>query len=115
MCVVSYLIFSVLISWSLQYHITSSEWVDFDPKFVKPAECTTCTTLYSDSMDITPPPLATPAILSYLALVNKKRSIPLPPSDAPLPEEPFREWDSEWGRCVAKAKRTLRQCFRPGR
>ena len=106
------LCYSPFISWPLQYHVTSSEWAEFDPKFAKPVECGT---LYSDSMNLTPPPLATPAILSYLALVNKKRSIPLPPSDAPLPGEPFREWDSEWGRCSTKAKRNLRECFRPGR
>jgi hypothetical protein len=99
-------------SWPSQYHLTSREWVDFDPKSVEGVECTT---LYSESMDLTPLPLATPAILSFLALVNKKRLIPLPPSDAPLPKEPFREWDSEWGKCFTKPKRNLGECFRPGR
>jgi hypothetical protein len=94
-----------------KYHLTFSEGADLDPNFAERVECST---LYSDSMDLTPPPLATPAILSFLALVNRKRSIPLPPSDAPLPKEPFREWDSEWGRCFVKAKRDLGECFRPG-
>ncbi|PPQ80352.1 hypothetical protein CVT25_003635 [Psilocybe cyanescens] len=93
------------------YDLTSTSWVDFEPK---PRRSLEDTILYAEPMDMVPPPLAAPAILSFLALVNKRRSIPLPPSDAPLPNQPFQEWDSEWGRCFTKSKRAITDCFRPG-
>jgi len=60
--------------------------------------------------------LGTPAVLSYLALLNKRRSIPLPPSHSKIPEKHFQEWNCEWERCftVGSPKRNVSRCFRPG-
>ncbi|KAF8970670.1 hypothetical protein BDZ97DRAFT_1790416 [Flammula alnicola] len=94
------------------YNLTTSPWTEFEP--VLNHRASVYTMLYSEALNLNPPSLATPAILSFLALVNKNRSIPLPPSDAPLPEHPFQEWDSEWGRCFTKPTKNLSDCFRPG-
>lgn len=93
-----------------QYPLTTKSWIEFEPKSIVSLQ----TTLYGETTDLTPPPLATPAILSFLALVNKRRSIPLPPSESLSPQAPD-EWTSEWGRCFAKPKRDITECFRPGR
>ncbi|KAJ3516227.1 hypothetical protein NLJ89_g1250 [Agrocybe chaxingu] len=97
------------------YNLTTTSWSQFEPNFVSrklvPPETTT---LYGTTIELTPPPLATAAILSFLALVNKRRSIPLPPSDAPRPRHPESEWDTEWGKCFVKPRRDLTECFRPG-
>uniref|UniRef100_A0A8H8CFX1 Uncharacterized protein n=1 Tax=Psilocybe cubensis TaxID=181762 RepID=A0A8H8CFX1_PSICU len=91
------------------YDLTTTPWVEFEPKARRPFEDTI---LYAKPMDMIPPPLAAPAILSFLALVNKRRSIPLPPSDSAT--QSFHEWDSEWGRCFSKSKRDITDCFEPG-
>ncbi|KAF8900431.1 hypothetical protein CPB84DRAFT_1680454 [Gymnopilus junonius] len=92
-----------------KYPLTTKSWIEFEPK----SEMSLQTTLYGGIVDLTPPPLATPAILSFLALVNKRRSIPLPPSESPSPQSPD-EWTSEWGRCFTKPERDITECFRPG-
>ncbi|PPQ95781.1 hypothetical protein CVT26_015921 [Gymnopilus dilepis] len=92
-----------------KYPLTTTPWVEFKPT----SEASLRTTLYGEPVDLTPPPLATPAILSFLALVNKRRSIPLPPSEYPSPQPPD-EWSSEWGRCFGKSTGDITECFRPG-
>ncbi|CAA7262021.1 unnamed protein product [Cyclocybe aegerita] len=97
------------------YNLTTTTWSQFEPNFAArktvPPESTI---LYGTTIELTPPPLATAAILSFLALVNKRRSIPLPPSNVPRPRHPEWEWDTEWGKCFVKPRRDLTECFRPG-
>ncbi|KAF9484156.1 hypothetical protein BDN70DRAFT_826067 [Pholiota conissans] len=95
------------------YNLTAVPWTEFESTPVL-NQFPAYTTLYSERLELDPPPLATPAILSFLSLINKKRSIPLPPCDAVLPEYPFQEWDSEWGRCLSKPRKDFSNCFRPG-
>ncbi|KAF9555742.1 hypothetical protein CPC08DRAFT_820884 [Agrocybe pediades] len=95
------------------YDLTNVPWTDFEPS-LRDERPSADVVLYGESIQIVPPPLATPAILSFLTLVNSARSIPLTPSDAPLPDQPYREWDSEWARCFVKPKRDITECFRPG-
>ncbi|KDR78265.1 hypothetical protein GALMADRAFT_64778 [Galerina marginata CBS 339.88] len=92
------------------YSLTTISWIDFEPK----SRVSVAATVYAEVMDLTPPPLATPAILSFLALVDRRRLIPMPPSDAPVSQQAVNEWDSEWGRCFTKSKRDITECFRPG-
>ncbi|PPR05093.1 hypothetical protein CVT24_010080 [Panaeolus cyanescens] len=105
-------VLKVLALGAHMYNLTNPTWLEFDPKFssrsLKPA------TVYAKSLHVAPPPLATAAILSYTTLLNRKKAVPLPPSDAPPSRQHFKEWESEWGRCFIKSKRNVTECFRPG-
>ncbi|KAF8999854.1 hypothetical protein BDQ17DRAFT_1360555, partial [Cyathus striatus] len=78
---------------------------------------------YGKMCDFTPPPLATPAILSFLTLVNKlsqsvTTAVPLPPSDGPVLSDPTSEWSCEMYRCLSlgsgKFSKFLTKSFKPG-
>ncbi|KAF5329453.1 hypothetical protein D9619_009109 [Psilocybe cf. subviscida] len=87
------------------YNLTSTPWTQFSPSDHKSSKAS----LYSHEVNVNPPPLATPAILSYLALNNKNRLMLIPPSDAVC--QASTEWDSEWNRCVGDSKGNS---FKPG-
>ena len=108
----------------MKYDLTTTSWLHFEPQtpteYAIPLSPFEHGLLYSKSIDFNTPPLGTPAVLSYLALMNmnKGRSIPLPPSHSKVSEKQFQEWNCEWERCftaVGSPKRNVSICFRPGR
>jgi len=108
-------ILKILAACAHRYDLTTTLWLKFEPQaeYLPPFEHGL---LYSKSIDFNAPPLGTPAVLSYLALMNKKRSIPLPPSHSKISEKHFQEWNCEWERyfTVGSPKRNVSRCFRPG-
>ncbi|KAF8816956.1 hypothetical protein BYT27DRAFT_7205344 [Phlegmacium glaucopus] len=99
-----------------KYCLTTTSWLHFEPQSTMPLPPFEHGLLYSKSIDFNTPPLATPAILSFFALLNKQRSIPLPPSNSKISQKHFQEWNCDWERCftVASPKRNVSKCFRPG-
>ncbi|GLB44532.1 hypothetical protein LshimejAT787_1701590 [Lyophyllum shimeji] len=104
-----------------KYKLTDPAWDHFvpGPRFPQ----STPVEYYSERWLLAPPPLAIPAILSFLTLVNKLAegvgySTPLPPSH-PLTSTPkVVEWECEWDRCRSLAQaeydNILTESFRPG-
>ncbi|KAF8626660.1 hypothetical protein AX15_004751 [Amanita polypyramis BW_CC] len=85
-----------------QYHLSLYPWADFLPTRSRSASKIT---YYSRESQLEPVPLATPAILSFLTLVNKVAEdsaypSPLTPSAFPLITNNSLEWECEWGRCI---------------
>ncbi|KAF8889100.1 hypothetical protein BD779DRAFT_1611184 [Infundibulicybe gibba] len=103
-----------------KYNLTSPSWVDFVPSPRR--ETPNSVTHYSAEYRLVPPPLATPAILSFLTLVNHMTeggySTPITPSNTTSPGQISREWECEWGRCISlgqtKFGPLLTGAFRPG-
>ncbi|KAF8064294.1 hypothetical protein FPV67DRAFT_1504325 [Lyophyllum atratum] len=104
-----------------KYELTNPAWDHFvpGPRFPQssPVE------YYSESCLLPPPPLATPAILSFLTLVNKLAegvgySTPLPPSHPSSIIQEQLEWECEWERCrnlgLPEYDNILTDSFRPG-
>ena len=75
----------------------TTSWVHFGPASESAMESLPSEhgLLYSEFIDFNTPPLATPAILSFLSLINTGRSIPLPPSNSHISQD-FQEWNCEW-------------------
>jgi hypothetical protein len=74
---------------------------------------------YSEAHQLKTPPLATPAILSFLTLVNlKAKLIDLSHLDIPMKAQ-SNEWEYELGRCLSLSRpefdNGLTESFRPGR
>lgn len=78
----------------------------------------------SEQRRLVSPPLATPAILSFLTLVNKLAegigyNTPMPPSHPKFLQQEEPEWECEWQRCVVLGQgefdNILTDAFRPGR
>jgi hypothetical protein len=75
---------------------------------------------YSEAHKFKTPPLATPAILSFLTLVNlKSKQIDFSsPLEMPMKPE-SNEWEYELGRCLSLSRpefdKDLTESFRPGR
>ncbi|KAJ6578800.1 hypothetical protein DFH09DRAFT_347906 [Mycena vulgaris] len=99
-----------------KYPLTDPSWVNFLPD--SPPHSTPIVH-YSEAYQFKTPPLATPAILSFLTLVNLKSK----PIDFSLPlETPIKpesnEWEYELGRCLSLSRpeldRGLTESFRPG-
>ncbi|KAF9458704.1 hypothetical protein BDZ94DRAFT_74376 [Collybia nuda] len=103
-----------------KYDLTRPSWVDFAP--VTSAIKAKAGIYYSEAWRLTPPPLATPAILSYLTLVNQLtdgvRHTPLTPSHSSVVIRRSHEWECEWGRCLSLGQpdcdKLLTDSFRPG-
>ncbi|TFK71191.1 hypothetical protein BDN72DRAFT_817787 [Pluteus cervinus] len=107
-----------------KYELASPSWVDFipesrprDPQYI---------THYEQPCQLFVPPLATPAILSYLTLISLVADkvgcqTPVAPSTATCrskqPQQ-SREWECEWGRSLSLAQdeydRVPSDSFRPG-
>ncbi|KXN83198.1 hypothetical protein AN958_01712 [Leucoagaricus sp. SymC.cos] len=105
----------------LQYNITKLSWMEFIPS-ANPGSPSRITH-FDREVDLTPLPIAIPAILSFLTLANK------PSSSGPLSHpssslkvtvhvKPSSEWDSEWARCRmlsrAEHDNILTEAFSPG-
>ncbi|KAF7369815.1 hypothetical protein MVEN_00314200 [Mycena venus] len=100
-----------------KYPLTDPSWVNFLPESPQPS---THIVHYSEAHQLKTPPLATPAILSFLTLVNlKAKLIDLSQShlDIPLKAE-SNEWEYELGRCLSLSRpefdNGLTESFRPG-
>ncbi|RDB17639.1 hypothetical protein Hypma_001088 [Hypsizygus marmoreus] len=107
-----------------KYDLTNPSWDRFlpAPRYPQPKPVT----YYDQPCIISPPPLATPAILAFLTLVNKLAegvgySTPLPPSHpsaiVPIVRHQL-EWECEWERCLSLGQpeydKFLTAAFRPG-
>lgn len=108
---------------SVQYQLTSPSWVDFVPDSHQSRS--TRTMHYLGSLPLLPAPLAAPAILAFLTLVNKvlgspttmSYSVIISPSLSGIPSKSL-EWECEWGRCLslghAEYDRFLTASYKPG-
>jgi hypothetical protein len=98
-----------------QYDLTIIPWFEYSPS--QPRQPATVVTWYSQPMPLTPPPMAVPAILSFLALVNKRKTVPITPSDPTIPQISVDEWGAEWGRAVLSGiqHNQVADCFNLGR
>ncbi|KAJ7454954.1 hypothetical protein B0H11DRAFT_2068347 [Mycena galericulata] len=99
-----------------KYPLTDPSWVNFLPR--SPPH-TTNIVHYSEAHQLKTPPLATPAILSFLTLVNFKAKLIDFSSPPPIPIKPeSHEWEYELGRCLSLSRpeldKGLTQSFRPG-
>ncbi|KAL0952617.1 hypothetical protein HGRIS_006868 [Hohenbuehelia grisea] len=108
-----------------KYNLTSPSWIEFVPK--PHLGSSKNTMYYLGSHPLTPPPLAAPAILSFLTLVNKMLESPSTlgyaavtrPSISPS-LGPCRslEWECEWGRCISLGQayfnKFLTDSYKPG-
>ncbi|KAG6864647.1 hypothetical protein C0993_008675 [Termitomyces sp. T159_Od127] len=102
-----------------KYELTNPAWHQFVPSPSAPTGA--CIAYLSEQRRLAPPPLATPAILAFLTLVNKLTegvgyNAPTPPPPPLRQDEP--EWEREWHRCVVLGERrfsnALTPAFRPG-
>ncbi|KAF7297339.1 hypothetical protein MIND_00967300 [Mycena indigotica] len=99
-----------------KYQLTDPSWVKFLPE---PPERTTPVMHYSEPHQFCTPPLATPAILAFLTLVNlKTKQIDFSSHiDLPMKSE-SNEWEHELGRCLSLSRpdfgNTLTECFQSG-
>ncbi|KAJ6492926.1 hypothetical protein C8R47DRAFT_427049 [Mycena vitilis] len=99
-----------------KYPLTDPSWVDFRPDSPQPP---THTVHYSGEHQLKTPPLATPAILSFLTLVNLKAKLIDFSSHLEVPTKPdSNEWEYELGRCLSLSRpefdHGLTESFRPG-
>ncbi|KAJ7573981.1 hypothetical protein C8J56DRAFT_980412 [Mycena floridula] len=102
------------------YPLTAPAWIHFAPQSrhmgVKPVQH------YSHSHSLSVPPVATPAILAYLLLVNQMHDVleytPAYQTPLPLAMPASNEWASEWGRSLSLGKTTFSKvldgAFSPG-
>jgi hypothetical protein len=100
-----------------QYPLTDPSWVNFLPEY---PQHPISIVRYSEAHQLKTPPLATPAILSFLTLVNLKAKLIDFSSHLDLPMKPeSNEWEYELGRCRSLSRpefdNGLTQSFRPGR
>lgn len=107
---------------TMQYNLASPSWVDFVPR--SRSKTSTDVVYFSESFRLNPPPLATPAILSFLKLVNRMSlgpecSVPFTPWEASKGPKQTHEWECDWGRCMSLGNgdfdRILTDSFTPGR
>ncbi|KAJ7699321.1 hypothetical protein B0H17DRAFT_306909 [Mycena rosella] len=99
-----------------KYPLTDPSWVNFLPESPEHA---THIVHYSEEHQFKTPPLATPAILSFLTLVNLKSKAIDFPSHIELPvKAESNEWECELGRCLSLSRpefdNGLTESFRPG-
>lgn len=113
---------SVLIS--MQYNLCSPSWTEFLPK--TPVKRPDRPLLYLEPQNLTVPPLASAAILSFLTLNNKypvqadgiSLTGPFNASGVFSISRESQEWGGEWQRCLSLGQadydRTLCGAFAPG-
>ncbi|KAJ3569108.1 hypothetical protein NP233_g5270 [Leucocoprinus birnbaumii] len=104
-----------------KYNITLSSWTEFLP--TSSSHPSNAIAHFGQDMEITVLPVAIPAILSFLTLVNQPSSPspllhPLLDRNAVTRVKPSAEWDSEWARCQLLAQTEhdalLSEAFKPG-
>jgi hypothetical protein len=108
----------------VQYPISSPAWTEFLPDGC--GGNSYCTHYYSEARALTVPPLALPAILSFLTLVNRFLSF-MPSIDLMSPSGSSGtlifggqgiEWDNEWQRCLSLGRTSFHKfpsgAFTPG-
>ncbi|ESK93284.1 hypothetical protein Moror_14547 [Moniliophthora roreri MCA 2997] len=94
-----------------RFYLASPSWLDFIPQSY--TKDLSEVTYYSEQLLLKPPPLAVPAILSFITLVNQLQeqtdySTPFAPMDASMPRSSgSMEWEREWGRCYSLGQPTL--------
>ncbi|KAI0049022.1 hypothetical protein FA95DRAFT_1489902 [Auriscalpium vulgare] len=90
-----------------QYPVSRPAWADLLPE---QSSRSSVPPRYGNYPPLAPPPLAAPAVLSYLSLAQQptasttpdlgvQNATPLVPSSIDLLARTSREWDSEWMRC----------------
>ncbi|KAJ7161048.1 hypothetical protein C8R46DRAFT_1164646 [Mycena filopes] len=99
-----------------KYPLTDPSWVKFLPDSRKDS---TQIVHYSEAHQFKAPPLATPAILAFLTLVNLKATGLDFSSPLEMPMKPeSNEWEYELGRCLSLSRPEfdmgLTESFRPG-
>ncbi|KAH9001893.1 hypothetical protein EDB86DRAFT_3063635 [Lactarius hatsudake] len=88
-----------------EYPVCRPAWADFVPDHTV-GRCA-LPPAYAEYPSLSPPPLAAPAVLSYLSLAPRSSTnvdalhplSPHVPSSVPPPERVSSEWDCEWERC----------------
>jgi len=105
-----------------QYQICSPSWTEFMPtawtgNSILPL-------LYSERQSLSPPPLALPAILSFLTLINKFPADIMPTLDFTKWSGTFNfsrqgvDWHNEWERCLSLGQASFHEypsgAFTPG-
>ncbi|KAF8644008.1 hypothetical protein AX16_008724 [Volvariella volvacea WC 439] len=104
-----------------RYELTTPSWVDFHPEHH--SNESGFGAHYSSPCQLVVPPLTTPAILSFIALVNQlaegDHGMPRAPSlPSAIISQDSREWESEWNRCRSLAQKAydkyLTEAFSPG-
>ncbi|KAL0574035.1 hypothetical protein V5O48_007919 [Marasmius crinis-equi] len=106
------------------YHLSSPAWVDFKPRSEMYESDISEVTYYSDNLRFKPPPLAVPAILSFIALVSQLQdqtdySTPFTALEPSVPKHlGGMEWEREWGRCYSLGQQSsdkfVADSFAPG-
>ncbi|KAF8192796.1 hypothetical protein K438DRAFT_1829685 [Mycena galopus ATCC 62051] len=99
-----------------KYPLTDPSWVNFLPESPQDS---THKIHYSKAHQLRTPPLATPAILSFLSLVNSKAGLMDLSSHVDMPmKAESNEWEYELGRCLSLGRPEfntgLTESFRPG-
>ncbi|KAK7045409.1 hypothetical protein VNI00_007662 [Paramarasmius palmivorus] len=107
-----------------RYCLASPSWTEFTPAPQSYTHDPLDVTYYSEPLQIRPPPLAVPAILSFITLVNQLQeqtdySSPFTPMDASSPRRiGSMEWEREWGRCYSlgqpASEKFVTDSFAPG-
>ncbi|KAH0579994.1 hypothetical protein J132_09360 [Termitomyces sp. J132] len=114
-------IFKVFALAAHKYELTNPAWHQFVPEPRIPKM--DYIEYLSEKRCFVPPPLATPAILSFLTLVNELTegvgyTTPVPPSHPSSLQQEKLEWECEWQRCVIVGQgdfdNILTDAFRPG-
>ncbi|KAG6889688.1 hypothetical protein C0995_015436 [Termitomyces sp. Mi166 len=104
-----------------KYELTNPVWHQFVPGPSNPKA--DYIDYLSEKRRLVPPPLATPAILSFLTLLNKLTegvgyTTPMPPSHPSSFRQEKLEWECEWQRCVILGQgdfdNILTYAFQPG-
>ncbi|KAF5353489.1 hypothetical protein D9756_007959 [Leucocoprinus leucothites] len=104
-----------------KYNIAVPSWTEFLPPST--THTSSRITHFGQNFELTVLPVAIPAILSFLTLVNQPSSFgPLLQPSSPLKSvvrtKPSSEWDSEWARCQLLGQTEhdtfLTEAFKPG-
>ncbi|KAJ7456988.1 hypothetical protein FB451DRAFT_599828 [Mycena latifolia] len=98
-----------------KYPLTDPSWVNFLPESPRDS---THIVHYFEEHQFKTPPLATPAILSFLTLVNLKSKLIDFSAPLEIPMKSDNEWEYELGRCLSLSRpefdNGLTESFRPG-
>ncbi|KAG7087747.1 hypothetical protein E1B28_013688 [Marasmius oreades] len=95
------------------YHLSSPTWLDFLPKSESFETDISEVIFYSEKLHFRPPPLAVPAILSFISLVSQLQeqtdfSTPFVSLDSTVSKSlGGMEWEREWGRCYSLGQPSL--------
>ncbi|KAJ8073012.1 hypothetical protein PM082_019880 [Marasmius tenuissimus] len=106
------------------YFLSSPSWTDFIPPSEMYGSDISEVTYFSDRTRFRPPPLAVPAILSFITLVSQLQdetdySTPFTTLETSAPKRfGSMEWEREWGRCHSLGQQSsdkfVADSFTPG-